>query len=108
MSLVDDGAFNLKRDYVYVPAALLIVGTFIVNKAWVIYAVLLSLGLGAWNYWTLRECPLSSPPRRRRRSASRADPRPFPPTEIRPVLKPDVFQEFPLEEKTIISHNVAM
>lgn len=29
-------------------------------------------------------------------------------TEIKKVLKPDVFQEFPLQEKTIISHNVAM
>ena len=29
-------------------------------------------------------------------------------TEIKKVLKPDVFQEFQLEEKTVISHNVAM
>jgi cytochrome-b5 reductase len=29
-------------------------------------------------------------------------------TEIKKVLKPDVFQEFPLQEKTVISHNVAM
>lgn len=28
--------------------------------------------------------------------------------EIKKVLKPDVFQEFELEEKTVISHNVAM
>jgi hypothetical protein len=28
--------------------------------------------------------------------------------EVRKVLKPDVFQEFELKEKTIISHNVAM
>ena len=31
-----------------------------------------------------------------------------PPAELKKVLKPDVFQEFPLQEKTIISHNVAM
>ena len=24
------------------------------------------------------------------------------------ALKPDVFQEFPLKEKTVLSHNVAM
>ena len=28
--------------------------------------------------------------------------------EVKKVLKPDVFQEFELQEKTIISHNVAM
>jgi len=27
---------------------------------------------------------------------------------VKKVLKPDVFQEFELKEKTIISHNVAM
>jgi hypothetical protein len=30
------------------------------------------------------------------------------PAEIKKVLKPDVFQEFELREKTILSHNVAM
>lgn len=29
-------------------------------------------------------------------------------TEVRKVLKPDVFQDFELKEKTVISHNVAM
>lgn len=28
--------------------------------------------------------------------------------EIKKVLKPDTFQEFELQEKTVISHNVAM
>jgi cytochrome-b5 reductase len=28
--------------------------------------------------------------------------------EVKKVLKPDVFQDFELEEKTIVSHNVAM
>lgn len=29
-------------------------------------------------------------------------------TELKPVLKPDVFKEYELQEKTVISHNVAM
>lgn len=30
------------------------------------------------------------------------------PAEIKKILKPDVFQEFELQEKTVVSHNVAM
>ena len=34
---------------------------------------------------------------------------PVPEKMIAPkALKPDVFQEFPLKEKTVLSHNVAM
>lgn len=29
-------------------------------------------------------------------------------TEVKKTLNPDVFQEFPLQEKTVLSHNVAM
>jgi hypothetical protein len=28
--------------------------------------------------------------------------------EVKKVLKPEVYQEFPLKEKTVLSHNVAM
>jgi len=82
MSLLDGDTLNmLKRDYIYVPAALLITGTFIVKREWTIYAAVLSLALGAYNLWNL---------------------------QVKKVLKPDVFQEFELQEKTIISHNVAI
>lgn len=68
-------------DYVYVPAALLIFGTLIVKKEWAPYSALLAVALGAYNFWNF---------------------------QVKKVLKPDVFQEYPLEEKTVISHNVAI
>ncbi|ODA82812.1 hypothetical protein RJ55_01321 [Drechmeria coniospora] len=68
-------------DYVYVPASLLVVGTLIVKREWVAYSVILALVMGAYNFWNF---------------------------QIKKVLKPDVFQEFELEEKTVISHNVAI
>ncbi|KAG9254927.1 oxidoreductase FAD-binding domain-containing protein [Emericellopsis atlantica] len=81
MSAADGDAFNLQRDYVYIPAFMLVAGTLIVKREWTIYALLIALVFGGWNIWTL---------------------------QIRPVLKPNVFQEFELQEKTIISHNVAI
>ncbi|KAK7751594.1 NADH-cytochrome b5 reductase [Diatrype stigma] len=68
-------------DGIYIPAGLLVVGTYILKKDWAPYAVLLALALGAWKF-------ISSQPKK--------------------VLKPDVFQEFELKEKTVISHNVAI
>jgi cytochrome-b5 reductase len=55
MSLMDGDAFDLKRDYIYVPAVLLIMGTFIVKREWTIYAAVVSIVLGAYNLWNLRE-----------------------------------------------------
>ncbi|KAL7946196.1 ferredoxin reductase-like protein [Trichoderma barbatum] len=79
---IDDAAIALQyRDYIYIPAALLVVGTAIVKMDWTPYAVLVAVALGTWNYFSF---------------------------QIKKVLKPDVFQEFPLQEKTIISHNVAI
>lgn len=66
---------------VYIPSALLIVGTAIINKAWVPFAVAIAALLGGWKVY-------SNQPRK--------------------VLKPDVFQEFELKEKTILSHNTAI
>ncbi|KAI0914443.1 hypothetical protein F4824DRAFT_508893 [Ustulina deusta] len=68
-------------DGIYIPAGLLVFGTFIVKKEWVPYAALLAVLLGVWKF-------TSSQPKK--------------------VLKPDAFQEFELKEKTIISHNVAI
>jgi cytochrome-b5 reductase len=52
----DDGAFSRRhRDYIYIPAGLLIVGTMIVKIDWTPYAVALALVLGTWNYFTFRE-----------------------------------------------------
>ncbi|KAM5351529.1 hypothetical protein ACJ41O_004252 [Fusarium nematophilum] len=68
-------------DYIYMPAVLLITGTLIVKKELVPYSILLALGFGIYNYFAFQP---------------------------KKVLKPDVFQEFELEEKTVISHNVAI
>ncbi|KAL2156524.1 hypothetical protein VTH82DRAFT_1269 [Thermothelomyces myriococcoides] len=68
-------------DGIYIPFGLLVVGTVIVKREWTVYAVLLGLALGSWKYY--KNLPKAA-------------------------LKPDVFQEFELKEKTIISHNVAI
>lgn len=41
-------------DYVYVPAALLIVGTLIIKKEWTPYSALLALVFGGYNFWNFR------------------------------------------------------
>ncbi|KAK8027585.1 hypothetical protein PG991_004641 [Apiospora marii] len=66
---------------IYIPAGLLVFGTFIVKREWVPYAILLAIALGAWKF-------VDQQPKK--------------------VLKPDTFQEFELKEKTIVSHNVAI
>jgi len=74
----------LSRQYfdgVYIPSGLLVVGCLIVKREWVPYAILLALALGGYKVWS---------------------------TRVQKVLKPDVFQNFELKEKTIISHNVAI
>ncbi|KPM34526.1 NADH-cytochrome b5 reductase 1 [Neonectria ditissima] len=83
MAASDDASLFQRKyiDYVYVPALLLIVGTLIVKKEWTPYSALVALAFGVWNFNALK---------------------------IKKVLKPDVFQEFELEEKTVISHNVAI
>ncbi|PHH72281.1 hypothetical protein CDD82_6046 [Ophiocordyceps australis] len=68
-------------DYVYIPAFLLVIGTFLVKREWLLYSLIVALALGAYNFWNF---------------------------QIKKVLKPDVFQEFELEEKTVISRNVAI
>ncbi|KAK1756223.1 NADH-cytochrome b5 reductase 1 [Echria macrotheca] len=68
-------------DGIYIPAGLLVVGTAIVKIEWTLYAVLAAVALGALKFFNTRPAK---------------------------VLKPDVFQEFELQEKTIISHNVAI
>ncbi|KAK7425384.1 NADH-cytochrome b5 reductase [Neonectria magnoliae] len=83
MASSDDASLFQRKyiDYVYMPALLLIVGTLIVKKEWTPYSALVAVAFGIWNFNALK---------------------------IKKVLKPDVFQEFELEEKTVISHNVAI
>ncbi|KAF3938270.1 Flavohemoprotein [Dactylella cylindrospora] len=65
----------------YIPMGLLIVGTAIVKIEWLGFSIALAIFLAAFKIF-----------------------RGFP----RKVLKPDVFQEFQLKEKTIVSHNSAI
>jgi cytochrome-b5 reductase len=83
MSVKNDNTFLSRQliDYVYVPAALLVVGTLIVKREWTPYSVAIALAFGTYNFFQF---------------------------QIKNVLKPDVFQDFELEEKTIVSHNVAI
>jgi cytochrome-b5 reductase len=88
-------------DGIYIPVGLLVVGTAIVKREWTAYALLLGIALGAMKY--LRSGAFLG----REQQATV-----FEITDLlaapKKVLKPDVFQEFELKEKTIVSHNVAM
>lgn len=42
-------------DGIYIPAGLLVVGTYILKKDWAPYAVLLALALGAWKFISSRK-----------------------------------------------------
>ncbi|MCJ1290504.1 NADH-cytochrome b5 reductase [Xylographa carneopallida] len=66
---------------VYIPSGLLLVGCAIVKVEWLPYAVVLALALGTWKIYV---------------------------NQTKKALKPDVFQEFELREKTVLSHNVAI
>ncbi|KAG9243080.1 hypothetical protein BJ878DRAFT_543644 [Calycina marina] len=66
-------------DGIYIPSGLLVVGCLLVKKEWLPYAVLLAAALGGFKMF-----------------------------RVQAVLKPTVFQDFELQEKTIISHNVAI
>lgn len=92
----------LSRQYidgVYIPSGLLIVGCLIVKREWLPFSVAIALVLGGWKVYNSRTFS-------DRLEFSRVQL--THPTEVRKVLKPDVFQDFELKEKTIISHNVAM
>ncbi|RMY32303.1 hypothetical protein D0865_14766, partial [Hortaea werneckii] len=68
--------------FVYIPSAILIAGTALLNVAWTPYAVAVAAALGGYQFYANQE--------------------------ERKVLDPTKFQEFPLTEKTIISHNTAI
>ncbi|KAL8736993.1 MAG: hypothetical protein Q9181_002133 [Wetmoreana brouardii] len=66
---------------VYVPSALLLVGVAIAKREWLPFAAIIAVLLGGYKFYS---------------------------NQTRKVLRPDIFQEFPLTEKMVISHNVAM
>ena len=83
---------------VYLPSALLLAVTAFVKKEWIPFAAILAAGLGAWTVYSNRKI-LQTEACDSALTAS---------AEVKKVLKPDVYQEFPLKEKTVLSHNVAM
>lgn len=68
-------------DAVYIPAGLIVFGTWIMKKEFVPYAAAIAVALAGFKFYGLQP---------------------------KKVLIPDTFQEFELSEKTIISHNVAI
>ena len=96
----------LSRSYidgVYIPSGLLVVGCLIVKREWVPYAILLALALGGYKVWNNSTYNAL---RHIAKDAFGAMAKLF--LGVQAVLKPTVFQDFELKEKTIISHNVAM
>lgn len=78
---------------VYIPSTLLVAGACFINIQLLPYAVAIALVLGTWKlYTTAPDIP------------------PVAPTSVIPgkALNPNEFQGFPLKEKTVISHNVAI
>jgi len=99
----------LSRQYidgVYIPSGLLIVGCLIVKREWLPFAVAIALMLGGWKIYNSRTFPADLTLRSLIESTYSTQLTNS--TEVRKVLKPDIFQDFELKEKTIISHNVAM
>lgn len=90
-------------DGIYIPVGLLVVGTLIMKREWALYSVAIALVLGSWKFYRLRMSPLLLVSR-----ASELELTSIPAAEPKKVLNPEVFQEFELKEKTVISHNVAM
>ncbi|KAL9019099.1 MAG: hypothetical protein Q9185_003641 [Variospora sp. 1 TL-2023] len=65
----------------YIPSALLLVGVAIAKKEWLPFAVVIAALLGGYKFYS---------------------------NQSRKILKPDAYQAFPLKEKTVLSHNVAI
>ncbi|KAI1302557.1 hypothetical protein F5Y03DRAFT_205846 [Xylaria venustula] len=89
-------------DGIYIPAGLLIFGTFIVKREWVPYAAIAAILLSVWKFTSSRMFSPTS------RSSPFRSVNHHCYVEPKKVLKPDAFQDFELKEKTIISHNVAI
>lgn len=98
---------------VYIPSGLLILGVGIVKFEWLPFAIAVSLVLGAWKIYSVGQHRLlvKEFSGRQRTNPDHQAPELAPVPEkmmVTNALKPDVFQKFPLKEKTVLSHNVAM
>lgn len=75
------------------------------KKDWLPYAAVVALILGSWKVYNNRKshssCCFELPHVNMGPNGIRT-------LGVRKCLKPDVYQEFNLKEKTVLSHNVAM
>jgi len=85
-------------NYVYIPATFIISITALTKIEWTPYAVAISLVLAGYGVYSNRTRTYSRP------ANSFTDTS----TEAKKVLKPDEFQEYPLGEKQVLSHNTAI
>lgn len=54
--MADESLLSRKLfDGIYIPAALIVVGTLIIKREWTPYAVVLALALGSLKFWRNRE-----------------------------------------------------
>jgi cytochrome-b5 reductase len=86
---------------IYVPSAILIVGTAAFKLQWLPLALAVCAALGGYQFFANRTTFPTSHHCFRTLTYT-------PPTEQKKVLDPAVFKEFPLTEKTILSHNTAI
>lgn len=86
---------------IYIPSGLLLVGIAIVKKEWLPYAVVVAILLGSWKIYSNRQSDFSS-------ITCLTVLMFVTKSEPKKCLNSDEYHEFPLKEKTIISHNVAM
>lgn len=86
---------------IYIPSGLLLVGIAIVKKEWLPYAVVVAILLGSWKIYSNRQSDFSNKTCLTVLMFGTK-------SEPKKCLNSDVYHEFPLKEKTIISHNVAM
>jgi cytochrome-b5 reductase len=83
---------------IYIPSVLLLTGVAIIQRAWLPFAVAFVAIVGGWKFYSGGK---ETPPALASSWAHTW-------TGARKVLKPAEFQEFELEEKTVLSHNTAM
>ena len=85
---------------VYLPSAIVLFGVGFAKKEWLPFALVIPIVLGALHYYGNGQFVIET----QRREICLL----WLQSVVKKALKPDVFQDFALKEKTVLSHNVAM
>ncbi|KAL9636414.1 MAG: hypothetical protein Q9164_002834 [Protoblastenia rupestris] len=85
---------------VYLPSAIVLFGVGYAKKEWLPFALVIPIVLGALHYYGNGQFVIDTQPREICLLWSQS--------VVKKALKPDVFQDFTLKEKTVLSHNVAI